>query len=401
MAHTTSLQEPAHHTRLTRHHVTAPSDVVTDLCAALFARLRGYDQRVRARQYMDGLLQAEGRKSIANIAASVGVPGDEQRLHHFVNSSRWAVSPVRRALAAYLGGIDPASVWVALPVSIPKTGRRMVGVSPHFSAEAGQQVVGQRAYGMWYASERMVAPVSWRLGLPGTAPEPQRPCQELPDGLGASAAHGCVADLLDDVPSWQDVPRLIVTDARGDDERAQLARLLRRMSPVAVRISGHTLLAVGDRRRGARSVGRLAPARSALDRARRARPVGLPPYGEDSCAPVTATASVRLPGLRETGRPGTASGLVLLGVWHELRGEPAELWLTNVQCPSSRALLRATRLAHRVDAGWRARGRDVGLRDYEGRSFQGWHRHMTLASCAYAMAELRSAGASGGSSLVA
>ncbi|MEO3973471.1 transposase [Streptomyces sp. CAU 1734] len=384
MSDTPSIREPVRRTRPARHHAAVSCDIVTDLCAALFARLCGYDQRVRARQYMDGLLRAEGRKSIANIAASVGVPGDEQRLHHFVNSSRWAVSPVRGALAAYLGGIDTAAAWVALPVSIPKTGRRMAGVSSHFSAEAGRRITGQRAWGMWYASERLVAPVSWRLGLPGTSPAPR----ELPDEPGASAVQGCMADLLDEVPSWRGDPRLIVTDARGGG-RAELTRLLSRPSPVAVRVSGHTLLAVTGRRRGAGSAERLAPARSVLDRARRAR---LPSRGEDSAA----TARVRLPGPRGTARPGTPSEISLLGVWHEPRGEPDEFWLTNAEPRSPQALLRVTRLAHRVDTGWRTRGRDVGLRDYEGRSFQGWHRHMTLASCAYAMAELRSAGASGG-----
>src|SRR5205085_282292 len=121
-------------------------ETVTDLCAALFAEFRRYDQRIRARQYMDGLLRAQGRKSIANIAAAVGVPGDEQRLHHFVSSSHWAWSPVRRALAAFLEEEGVPAVWVVLPVSIPKTGEHSVGVSRHFSPDSGQVVNGQRAY---------------------------------------------------------------------------------------------------------------------------------------------------------------------------------------------------------------------------------------------------------------
>ncbi|MFE4060852.1 IS701 family transposase [Streptomyces sp. NPDC059096] len=394
MAQATSLRELTRPARPTRHHIPGPADVVTELCTALFARFRGYDQRVRARQYMDGLLWAEGRKSIANIAATVGVPGDEQRLHHFVNSSRWDVGPVRRALAAFLGGNDPVPVWVALPVSIPKSGRSTVGVFPHFSAEEGHRVVGQQAYSMWYASERMVAPVSWRLRVPDPGPGRRRTTRESPDGLATATAQSCVANLLDDVGAWQGAPRLVVADVRGDDEQAQASQMFRHMSPVAVRISGRTLLTVGEQRRGTGHVERLAPAHSALDRARRTRSGDRVAHGKNP--PMTAAASVRLPGPRY---PGPAGGLTLLGVWNELRRNPDEFWLTNAEDPTSPALLRATRLAHRVDAGWRARGRDVGLRDYEGRSFQGWHRHMTLASCAYAMAELRSEEASGGSSL--
>ncbi|GGZ29646.1 transposase [Streptomyces nitrosporeus] len=398
MPDTPSLRRLARPARPARPHPAAPADTVTDLCAALFAGFCGYDQRVLARQYMDGLLRAEGRKSIANIAASAGVPGDEQRLHHFVSSSRWAVGPVRRALAAFLCGNAPVSAWVALPVSIPKTGRHMVGVSPHFSVEEGHRIVGQRAYGVWYASEQMIAPVGWRLGLPGSG-SGSGSGRELPREAGVPGARDCVTDLLDDVCAWQGHPRLFVTDARGDDEQERVARLFGRTSPLAVRISGHTLLAVDTRRPGAGRHERLAPAHSALDRARRTRS-GCPGRGRESPLS-TATARVRLPGPPDAGRPGPADGLALVGVWNELRGDPAELWLTNAGAPSPSSLLRAARLARAVGAGWRTRGRQAGLRDYEGRSLRGWHRHMTLASCAYAMAELRSAGSSGGSSLVA
>nr|WP_199837637.1 hypothetical protein [Streptomyces caniscabiei] len=37
----------------------------------------------------------------------------------------------------------------------------------------------------------------------------------------------------------------------------------------------------------------------------------------------------------------------------------------------------------------------MGLRDFEGRSLEGWHRHMALASCAYAISALRSVDAAG------
>ncbi len=36
-------------------------------------------------------------------------------------------------------------------------------------------------------------------------------------------------------------------------------------------------------------------------------------------------------------------------------------------------------------------GEDAGLRDFEGRSFRGWHRHITLASAAHAIGVLSGA----------
>ncbi|WP_406730613.1 IS701 family transposase [Streptomyces sp. NBC_01794] len=408
MADDTSLKKLAHLTRITPPPLVGSEDIVTELCAALFAGFRRYDQRVRARQYMDGLLRAEGRKSIANIAAAVGVPGDEQRLHHFVSSSPWAVNPVRKALAAFLEEDDLPSAWVALPVSIPKAGEHTVGVSRHFSPDSGQLVNGQRAYSMWYASERVVAPVSWRLNLHNAwlRDNRRRTEAEDPDELSAATPEDCVTGLLDDVRRWGNSTRLVMMDARGADEQRHLAGLFERESPVAVRISGQTLLALGDQGRGAGHGEHLAPARTVLDPARRLRSVlrrkeRHEPAGELPLA--TATAGVRLPASGEAERSarGRLGHLTLLGVWHDLRRPPAELWLTNIDQPSAVSLLRMTQLIHTVSSGWRTRGETIGLRDYEGRSFQGWHRHMTLGSCAYAMLALRSAGPANGSGLSA
>ncbi|UKY53515.1 IS701 family transposase [Streptomyces inhibens] len=379
--------------------VASSEDIVTDLCAALFAEFRRYDQRIRARQYMDGLLCAEGRKSIANIAAAVGVPGDEQRLHHFVSSSHWAWSPVRKALATFLEQEDATSAWVALPVSIPKGGEHTVGVARHFSPDGRQVVNGQRAYSMWYASERVVAPVSWRLHLPDAwlTDHRRRAKAEVPEELSAVTPEDCVAGLFDDVHRWGDPRRPVALDARGVDEHRHLGELFDQDAPKVVRISGRTRLVIDDRDRTGRGW-RVAPAQAVLDTARRLRYVVRPTERQEGLRRMplaTATACVRLPAPpgQERGAYERPSRLSLLGVWHDLRRPPAELWLTNMHESPPASLLRTTRLARTVTHGWRTRGEAVGLRDYEGRSFQGWHRHMTLASCAYAMSALRSTGA--------
>jgi syndecan 1 len=45
-----------------------------------------------------------------------------------------------------------------------------------------------------------------------------------------------------------------------------------------------------------------------------------------------------------------------------------------------------------VDHDFEAIAKDVGIQDFEGRSFQGWHRHATLASIAHAVRALAEAG---------
>ena len=52
------------------------------------------------------------------------------------------------------------------------------------------------------------------------------------------------------------------------------------------------------------------------------------------------------------------------------------------------ALLQLAGLTAQVDRDCVEVADEVGIRDYAGRSFNGWHRHATLASAAHAIAML-------------
>ncbi|WNZ13652.1 transposase [Streptomyces sp. 11x1] len=355
-------------------------DIATQLCAVLFTEFRRYDQRIQARQYLDGLLSAEGRKSIANIASAVGAPRDAQRLHHFVSSSRWEWTPLRRALARFLQTTGPASAWVLKPVSIRKTGEHSVGVGRHFSPDTRQLVNGQQAYGMWFASPSVTAPVSWRLRLTGRWSD---------DAAADTGRYDTVTGLLDDVRRWSDPPRPALLDVRGvPEEEGLVTRRLEAGFPLVVRIGGRMRIAAEHPTSGGHGPC-VAPAQRILDRALRSRHTRSPTGGG---RPDTAfvTTPVRLAGQGPGRGPLTA-----LGVWHDLRHPPSQVWLTNVPALSAPALLNLTRLSGRAEQGWRTLGEAVGLRDFEGRSLEGWHRHMTLASCAYAISALTAADAAG------
>ncbi|OII65862.1 hypothetical protein BJP40_15595 [Streptomyces sp. CC53] len=80
---------------------------------------------------------------------------------------------------------------------------------------------------------------------------------------------------------------------------------------------------------------------------------------------------------------------------------PGRLWLTSMV---DRPVGEVVRYADRVVAVGEAVGlleRGFGLRDFEGRSFPGWHHHMTLVSAAFACSRLMGAADGCGASALA
>ena len=76
--------------------------------------------------------------------------------------------------------------------------------------------------------------------------------------------------------------------------------------------------------------------------------------------------------------------LVLLGEWDDPRRAPSRVWISDLTGSPVGSLLRLTKLARRVERDFVEVGEGAGLRDFVGRSFRGWHRHITLASAAHA-----------------
>ncbi|MFG2293236.1 IS701 family transposase [Streptomyces sp. NPDC048603] len=352
--------------RLVREEISV--DVRAGLCAELFAALPRSDQRRKGELYVRGLLLAGGRKSIRNIAACVGDRAAEQSLHHFISCSTWDWNLVRAALARHLEETLRPRAWVAHSVVIPKTGHHTVGVRRRFVPSLGQVVNSQQAFGLWAANEAVSVPVSWQLLLSGDGPE-------------------CVAEGAREVRDWAGGPvRPVVLDLPDADPAAAAVRFEAAGLPFVMSVSGATpvtpaapdLLGGGGREftadqllRTVRTLRRPVTWRDPESRAVRTSWV--------------AAVPVRLPGAR---RP-----MLLLGEWDGAGTRPVRCWMTRMVTEPWGRLLRLTRLTRRVALDFGAVSARVGMVDFEGRSFEGWHRHTTLASVAHAVRAAERAGA--------
>lgn len=354
--------------------------VITELADRFFRSLPRAGHRLKGEQYLRGLLTTPGRKTVRNIARALGDPGAAQRLHHFICNAPWDWQPVREALAAHLSASAPPRAWVVRSLVIPKSGTRSAGVHRRFVPETGQVVNAQQAHGLWYARPGTNTPVDWCLSppsrtLPGGRPQPvdlgpgRRPVTAL---LERSGGAGGVATAP------------VLWDCPAEDAADAWRTLVSLPVPGAVRLLGTTALDV------------LGPSgRPALGGPLPAEQITALPGAPWRCghdvAPGIRAVTVRVapprpraasPSPRAHGRP--EGGLVLYAQWRTDRPGRADFWLTSLARTPAAELHRLTGLAGQVARDTARTGTRVGLRDFEGRSYDGWHRHMTLASAAYA-----------------
>jgi SRSO17 transposase len=75
----------------------------------------------------------------------------------------------------------------------------------------------------------------------------------------------------------------------------------------------------------------------------------------------------------------------LLAEWPPGAGEPSDYWLSNLPADTPIGeLVRLAKIRWRIEHDYRELKTGLGLDHFEGRSFTGWHRHVTLAALAQA-----------------
>ena len=79
----------------------------------------------------------------------------------------------------------------------------------------------------------------------------------------------------------------------------------------------------------------------------------------------------------------------LIAEWPPDAAEPVKYWLSNLDTRTSlKTLVRLAKLRWRVEHDYRELKTGLGIDHFEGRSFVGWHRHVTLTVLAQAFCTL-------------
>jgi hypothetical protein len=364
-------------------------DPVAELCTLVLASLPRSDQRRRGELYVRGLLGAEGRKSMRNLAALTGGPAVEQSLHHFISKSTWDWEPVRRALARRLTEDLAPRAWVVEPITIPKAGRSSVGVESRFVSRLGRVATAQQAYGLWLTSPEAGVPVNWRLLLSDrwVEDEERRRRAEIPDRAADPSADACARAVALDTAGWG-LPALpVLMDVRESGAAGAVSAFTVAGIPFLLRVDPAAPVLAGNRTHASAVAGPLPARQLAGSVHRMSRPVEwIDPRG-----PALRTSLVVAPRVTLPGRAGGGRLLRLLAEFPAHRCRDPRLWLTDlVDLPAS-TLLRLAKLGARTAKDLAEVCEPAGIRDFEGRSFTGWHRHTTLVSVAHAASALAAA----------
>jgi len=367
----------------------AASWAVTEFIERVLDSLPRRDQRLWGSRYVKALLSVNGRKTMRTLAGE-RQGAVEQSFQQFISKSPWDWAPVRCALARSLHEEIEPTAWVVETETIAKAGRHSVGVAEQFVAKAGRVVNCQQAAGIWLASDRISCPVDWALALPPAwTDEPRaRARADIPEGVRSSSPVQAATDaIVEAAASWGIAPRPVVMEVGEADLEPVVARLSSQGITFVLKVPDSLAVLPAGRRPVAGGGTSIQAHRliELLDTQRQPvswfDPVGL----ARRVTPVVAT-DVTLPA--GTAAAGTDRPLVLLGAWtNPISPGPSEFWVSNVRPGPAGpvALFTMAKLARRVHGDLARIAVPLGIRDFEGRSYRGWHHHATLVSVAHAI----------------
>lgn len=135
--------------------------------APFLARLGHKARRKMCPVYVAGLIGPGERKSIEPIASRLA-PNRYDRLHHFICDGVWDAGPLEEELAVQAGSLvgGEDAVLVIDDTALPKKGRHSVGVAPQYAGVLGKRANCQTLVSLTLARDDVPVAVGLKLFLP-------------------------------------------------------------------------------------------------------------------------------------------------------------------------------------------------------------------------------------------
>jgi len=358
--------------------------------------------------YLSGLIGPGERKSIQPMAERLAL-GSYDRLHHFISSGAWDAAPVEAELLVQadklVGGRD--AVLVIDDTAILKKGKHSVGVAPQYCSTLGKIANCQTLVSLTLARHevpimlalRLFLPESWtsdrsrmkRAGVPTAYRKPRTKSEvaleELDHIIAVGVRFGCV-----------------LTDAGYGQSASLRQELTARKLRWAVGIPRHLKVYPSDvkmiwpttrRGRPRQSIPDVLsrPAEDMLGKAQW-RKINWRLGTKGKLKARFSALRVRVADgptqrIRDKGKQHLPGEEVWLVGEHRSTGEK-KYYLTNLPTQTDLRTLAATIKARWVcEQAHQQLKEEIGLDHFEGRCWQGLHRHALMTMIAYAFLQHR------------
>lgn len=359
--------------------------------------------------YVAGLIGPGDRKSVQPMAERLA-PGDYDQLHHFVAAGLWDVAPLEKELLVQadklVGGSD--AVLVIDDTAVPKKGKHSVGVASQYASALGKNANCQTLVSLTLARDevpvmvalRLFLPESWtgdlarlkRAGVPleyqTTRTKPEIALAEIDRVTAAGVRFGCV---LADAGYGLSAPFRQGLTARNLAWAVGIPRHLK-VYPVDVRLIWPVTRRGRPRRRHVPDILSM-PAEDMLAGAKW-QVVSWRTGTKGKLKACFAAVRVRTADgppqrIRDKGQqhlPGDEAWLI---GEHRSSGEK-KYYLANLPAATDLRTLAATIKARWIcEQAHQQLKEELGLDHFEGRSWQGLHRHALMTMLAFAFLQFR------------
>jgi len=365
----------------------------------MLAPLGRKDRRRWGQVYVRGLLLDGERKSVGAMVPRLP-EGDEQALQQFVSQSPWPWEPVGQKLAASARQQRGEAFWIVDDTSFPKKGDHSVGVQRQYCGALGKLANCQVAVSLHQAGPTGSQPLAWRLYLPESWTEDRLRRQQvgIPQDVVFHKKWELALELIEQARVWGVPDRIVLADADyGDRGEFRTGLEQRGLSYVVGTTSQLVVWAQSPRPRVPRRRGP-GPAPKRLR------------YEKEAPQSVKALAQQQEARFRRvTWREGTKGAMRsrflaqrvqtahhwqfgeqpgksvwLLVEWPAGEPEPTKYFLCDLPGRLSvRRLVRVAKSRHWIEQDYQQMKEELGLDHFEGRSWNGWHHHVTLVMLAY------------------
>ena len=379
---------------------TATFERVADAFAAFHQHFAPYfgrpEAQRRSEQYLRGLLvQHADRRNAENLAEAV--PGATPRaLQRFLTEAPWATAPLIAALQQYLAPrlSAPDGVFVIDESGFPKQGTHSVGGAPQYCGALGKVANCQMGVLLAYVSARGHALIDAQLFLPRAWTDDPERCARA--GVPKAVTYASKADLGLQLlrharlrghlqGQWVTADEWYGRGAEFRDELDQDGWRYVLQVPLDLEVFTQPAKLTLEQRNGR---GRKRQRPRLAEDSPQPQAVGTVlthwneaawttvTVGEGAQGPLTYHFAVLRVWESREGLPGRESWLLLR---RNQDGSEGRCYLSNA--PATTSLWRLAWVSsHRwpIETEFQTDKGEVGLDEYEVRSWQGWHHHMVL-----------------------